>query len=177
MNLISSGNKIIFTGNKANSVTQPHQFLGKKRQAFDFTGKSTMRDFTKLLEKVKHNNPEHSDNVIPRKLEFKLSHIIQGENTKVDIDLSKKSEEDIFSDDFIDGLLGWGRPEKIGPGLNNLGNTCFLNSVLQSLFYTPGLRNYIERSGHLKTCQNKGVCFICEYGRLVRLFCNTLYNI
>jgi hypothetical protein len=168
MNIVSSGNKILFAGNKNKYMNNQHQFLGKKRHAIDFNSKNNMRDFTKLLDKAKSSNLE--DTLVPRKLEFKLSHIIQGENTTIKPEKSSVGEGDIFNDNLIDSFLGWSKPDRIGPGLNNLGNTCFLNSVLQSLFYTPGLRNYIEKSDHLKTCQNKGVCLICEYEKLVRLF-------
>lgn len=47
----------------------------------------------------------------------------------------------------------WQQVRRIGPGLANLGNTCFLNSVMQVLTYTPPLINYILSGYHKNNCK------------------------
>jgi len=129
-------------------------------------------------------NP-NSNQLIPRKITFKLSHTLFGEGgeelhlakklSQSDLvqNLSEKSflldNKEFFSDKLIDNLMGWKFPAPIGKGLRNLGNTCFLNSVLQCILYTPPLKNYIILYNHKKLCTLKGVCFLCEYSKLVEI--------
>ena len=82
--------------------------------------------------------------------------------------------DEIFNDNFIDSLMYWKKENPPGCGLKNLGNTCFLNSVLQCIMYTPPLKNYFDFSDHDQTCVITGVCFICEYGKLSKLI-GTVY--
>ena len=49
--------------------------------------------------------------------------------------------------------LTWNNVRGVGPGLVNLGNTCFLNSVIQCLTYTPPLTNYLLSGEHKKKCK------------------------
>ena len=49
--------------------------------------------------------------------------------------------------------LDWPAVRRIGAGLTNLGNTCFLNSTLQCLTYTPPLVNYLTSSDHAHSCE------------------------
>jgi ubiquitin C-terminal hydrolase len=48
--------------------------------------------------------------------------------------------------------LEWPHGRRVGVGLTNLGNTCFLNATLQCLAYTAPLVNYLSGSNHAKTC-------------------------
>uniref|UniRef100_A0A8C0B8H7 USP domain-containing protein n=1 Tax=Buteo japonicus TaxID=224669 RepID=A0A8C0B8H7_9AVES len=57
--------------------------------------------------------------------------------------------------------MKWERIYRIGAGLHNLGNTCFLNSTVQCLTYTPPLANYLLSKEHSRTCQQGGFCMMC----------------
>ncbi|XP_034678541.1 ubiquitin carboxyl-terminal hydrolase 23-like isoform X2 [Vitis riparia] len=50
---------------------------------------------------------------------------------------------------------------RIGAGLENLGNTCYLNSVLQCLTYTEPLAAYLQSGKHQNSCRIAGFCALC----------------
>lgn len=53
--------------------------------------------------------------------------------------------------------LKWTQVHRIGAGLQNLGNTCYLNSALQCLSYTAPLANYMLSREHSKTCRSSHI--------------------
>lgn len=75
---------------------------------------------------------------------------------------SKKSESSEFMDATFDLDFAFRIPfRRIGAGLENLGNTCFLNSVLQCLTYTEPLVAYLQSGKHQNSCHVAGFCALC----------------
>lgn len=66
--------------------------------------------------------------------------------------------------------LNWSRIRRIGIGLLNLGNNCYLNATLQCLAYTPPLSQWLVQRPHSPGCkfkQVKGFCALCEVERII----------
>lgn len=69
---------------------------------------------------------------------------------------TKKQPEMLVDLAAIERVLSWKHSKKIGPGLANLGNTCYLNSVLQCLAYTPSFAQYLLQKEVLATYTGGG---------------------
>ncbi|XP_051573347.1 ubiquitin carboxyl-terminal hydrolase 36-like isoform X1 [Myxocyprinus asiaticus] len=70
--------------------------------------------------------------------------------------------------------MKWERMYRVGAGLHNLGNTCFLNSTVQCLTYTPPLANYLLSKEHSRSCHQSGFCMICVMqNHIIQAFANT----
>lgn len=53
--------------------------------------------------------------------------------------------------------LGWQSAWAAGAGMQNVGNTCYLNSTLQALFHVPALANWlVSESAHAEKCNQQG---------------------
>jgi uncharacterized UBP type Zn finger protein len=136
---------------KHSDTLQKQNFiLGKKRNRENEDPKTIKNNF-------KYNVPKNTNNVNMLKN--------NQQNHKYNIKEEQKKNTEIFNDMFIDSLMYWKHKNPPGSGLKNLGNTCFLNSVLQCIIYTAPLKNYINLTNHFQTCKVK-ICIICEYAKL-----------
>lgn len=70
--------------------------------------------------------------------------------------------------------MKWDRVYRVGAGLHNLGNTCFLNSTVQCLTYTPPLANYLLSKEHSRSCHQGGFCMMCiMQNHMIQAFANS----
>jgi len=80
------------------------------------------------------------------------------------------------SEDIISSLLSAYSPsntslKNVGSGLINMGNTCYLNSALQCLLYTPPLCSYLAKEIHSKNCRMKNeqrFCALCSLENIMK---------
>ncbi len=77
---------------------------------------------------------------------------------------------DLFPASRLAPFLKWSRVRPVGPGLSNLGNTCFLNSVLQCLLYTQPLSEYLLAREHSRRCHipKEEFCGLCAMEHLTQ---------
>ncbi|CAH1398774.1 unnamed protein product [Nezara viridula] len=78
----------------------------------------------------------------------------------------------LYSPDAV--RLGWSSQVPVGSGFVNLGNSCYLNSILQALFHVPAFVNWLLNDNtHTSRCESmNGIthseCLICAMSKTLQ---------
>lgn len=138
-----------------------------KKSLDSVISKSSQEKNSEYLRRKRYKENDRSIISSPNKNEYQKKTKKSAIDSISDIKENSHKLSSLSNDDsFVDNLMHWRQELPPGTGFRNLGNTCFLNSVLQCILYTAPLKNYFDLSDHSSNCKIKGVCFICEYGKL-----------
>ncbi|CAM9900400.1 unnamed protein product, partial [Sphacelaria rigidula] len=66
----------------------------------------------------------------------------------------------LFPESSVKASLTWKAVTRVGPGLHNLGNTCFLNATLQCLSYLPPLAQHLLDTSYSPVRKSGGICTV-----------------
>ncbi|XP_068168451.1 ubiquitin carboxyl-terminal hydrolase 42-like [Antennarius striatus] len=72
--------------------------------------------------------------------------------------------------------MKWTHVHSVGAGLQNIANTCYMNSTLQCLTYTPPLTNFLMTREHSSECNSPKdkFCMMCTLEKhIVKAFSNS----
>ena len=95
-----------------------------------------------------------------KKQQQKASEGFQNGNQLLDPSGFRRAGQVLFTKERL--VTRWEKIRPIGSGLHNLGSTCFLNSVLQCLTYTPSLAEFFLARGHSLSCRIGDACITCK---------------
>lgn len=132
-------------------------------------------NYAEKLEKsfaVKSN--DNKNLLIPYTIEFKHSYTLNSNETKI-LNNKVTDNKNYYNDNkIIYSLFNSNKNySNIGKGLNNVGNTCFLNSSLQALIHCTPLTNIFFNMNYIKECNlhnsssNSISCMLCNLGKVI----------
>eukprot|EP01001_Neometanema_parovale_P008821 NODE_507_length_2389_cov_19.817741_g481_i0.p1 GENE.NODE_507_length_2389_cov_19.817741_g481_i0~~NODE_507_length_2389_cov_19.817741_g481_i0.p1 ORF type:complete len:728 (+),score=168.52 NODE_507_length_2389_cov_19.817741_g481_i0:76-2259(+) len=76
----------------------------------------------------------------------------------------------IYDPQKIEGLMKWRGVKGVGAGLHNMGNTRYMNAVLQVLAHIAPFRNYVASIGKSQATRHQDVQGFDPYSSLQKLF-------
>uniref|UniRef100_UPI00358F9A87 uncharacterized protein isoform X2 n=1 Tax=Myxine glutinosa TaxID=7769 RepID=UPI00358F9A87 len=154
----SKGSAIAVIGDNAGDLDQ--LLVSGSRQIleewieFETAPSSSLNPLIGLQQDVIILNPESEDRVRGRvNFDGHHSHIKDGDGIPI-------PRRVLFPPEEV--RLKWQKISRIGAGLQNMGNTCFLNATLQCLTYTPPLVNFLLSGQHKHDCQQLYFCVLCK---------------
>eukprot|EP01080_Neovahlkampfia_damariscottae_P005047 gene5047-8643_t len=137
------------TGNTRNDIfTERNKHLKEKRihkddlvkDSSDSESEQEEDEDIKDVDEVLKSTAE----LLPRRINFVKSKKDKEKESHQSDEPFIEPMHQLYDREKLVKLLNWKQVNRIGCGLNNLGNTCFLNSALQCLMYVPLFNNYLQ---------------------------------